>query len=213
VSGTDPNPKSEGPSPGSTKPLEAPKVISPNSSEKPAERRENGPGSTEPPTGAHGIPTPSGVVIDRVSHEDIPEICALYKRVWDPAPSGTPPEFLKSAVPTPLEFTSRMEGVTYFVAREGKRLLGIVGSAFSEGNCRLVDLAVDVDARRKGIATALILTAVDWARKNRATAVWVDALDRFTEAKALFQHLKFAPAGLLHRHRWNEDVRLFERVT
>jgi GNAT superfamily N-acetyltransferase len=168
------------------------------------------PSSAEPASEAHAIPTPAGVVIDRVSHEDIPEICALYKRVWDAPHAGIPTEFLKSAVPSPLEFTSRMEGVTYFVAREGKRLLGIVGSAFSEGNCRLVDLAVDGDARRKGIATALVLTAVDWARRNRANVVWIDSLDKFTEAKALFQHLGFAEAGQLRRHRWNEDVRLFE---
>ena len=168
------------------------------------------PSSAEPAPEAHPIPTPPGVVIDRVSHEDIPEICALYKRVWESPHEGIPAEFLKSAVPTPLEFTSRMEGVTYFVAREGKRLLGIVGCAFSEGNCRLVDLAIDVDARRKGIATALVLTAVDWAGKNHANAVWVDALDRFTEAKALFHDLGFKEAGVLHRHRWNEDVRFFE---
>ncbi len=168
-------------------------------------------GDSTPP--GHPIEAPPGVVIDRVSHEDIPEICALYKRVWDSPPAGVPAEFLKSAAPTPLEFTSRMEGVTYFVAREGKRLLGIVGCALSEGNCRLLDLAVDVDARRKGLATALVLTAVDWARKNHAAAVWVDALDRFAAAKGLFHHLGFAEAGLLHRHRWNEDVRFFERVT
>lgn len=167
-------------------------------------------GTAVPAPEAKAIPTPSGVVIDRVSHEDIPEISGLYKRVWEPPHAGIPAEFLKSAVPTPLEFTSRMEGVTYFVAREGKRLRGIIGCAFSEGNCRLVDLAVDIDTRRKGIATALVLTAVDWARRNRASAVWVDALDRFAEAKALFQHLGFAESGVLHRHRWNEDVRLFE---
>lgn len=168
------------------------------------------PSSAEPVPEGHAIPTPQGVVIDRVSHEDIPEICALYKRVWELHHDGVPAEFLKSAMPTPLEFTSRMEGVTYFVAREGKRLLGIVGTALSEGNCRLVDLAVDVDARRKGTAKALILTAVDWARKNKANSVWADALERFTGAKALFQHLGFVESGVLHRHRWNEDVRLFE---
>jgi GNAT superfamily N-acetyltransferase len=156
------------------------------------------------------IPTPPGVVIDRVSHEDIPEICGLYKRVWEGPPAGFPAEFLKSAVPTPLEFTSRMEGVTYFVAREEKRLRGIIGCAFAEGNCRLVDLAVDVDARRKGVATSLVLTAVDWARRSRASAVWVDALDRFSGAQALFRRLGFTEAGVLHRHRWSEDVRLFE---
>jgi GNAT superfamily N-acetyltransferase len=169
------------------------------------------PSSAEPAAEGRPIPTPPGIVIDRVSHEDIPEICALYKRVWEAPHPGVPTEFLKAAVPTPLEFTSQMEGVTYFVAREGKRLLGIVGTAFSEGSCRLVDLAVDIDARRKGTATALVLTAIDWARKNKANSVWADALDQFTGVKALLLHLGFAEAGVLHRHRWNENVRLFEK--
>ena len=172
----------------------------------------NPPSSAESPPEVHAIPAPPGIVIDRVSHEDIPEICALYKRVWESPHPGIPPEFLKAAIPTPLEFTSQMEGVTYFVAREGKRLLGIVGTAFSEGNCRLVDLAVDVDARRKGIGKALVLTAVDWAGKNHANVVWIDALDQFSAAKGLFHHLGFAEAGVLHHHRWNEDVRLFEKT-
>ncbi|MCI4351918.1 MAG: GNAT family N-acetyltransferase [Thermoplasmata archaeon] len=181
-----------------------------STADKPSVRRENGLASLDASGEAHAIAAPPGMVIDRVSHEDIPEICALYKRVWDSPPVGVPAEFLKSAVPSHLEFTSRMEGVTYFVAREGKPLRGIVGCAFSEGNCRLVDLAVDVDSRRKGVATSLVLTAVDWARRNHANAVWVDALDRFSEAKGLFHHLGFAPAGLLHRYRWNEDVQFFE---
>jgi len=170
------------------------------------------PSATESAPEVHAVPAPPGVVIDRVSHEDIPEICALYKRVWDSPPAGVPAEFLKAAAPTPLEFTSRMEGVTYFVAREEKRLLGIVGCAFADGSCRLVDLAVDTGARRKGIATALVLTAVDWARKNHAAAVWTDTLDRFVEAKGLLHHLGFTPAGVLHRHRWNEDVQFFETL-
>ncbi len=181
--------------------------------EKGSVHRENGTGAgTGPaPDAGAAVPTPPGVLIDRVSHEDIPEICALYRRVWEAVRAEVPPEFLKGAVPGALEFTSRMEGVTYFVARDGKRLLGAVGCAFSAGNCRLVDLAVDADVRRKGVGTALVLTAVDWARRNQAKEVWIDALARFQGAHALFRHAGFQEAGLLHRHYWNEDVKFFEK--
>ncbi len=158
------------------------------------------------------MPAAAIIVVDRVSTEDIPEICALYKRVWESPKADLPAEFLKAAVPSTLEFTSRMEGVTYFAAREGKKLLGIVGSAFAGGSCRLVDLAVDLEARRKGVGTALVTAAVDWARKNRANAVWVDTLARFPTAVQLFQQLGFIEAGILHRHSWNEDVRFLEKV-
>jgi GNAT superfamily N-acetyltransferase len=172
----------------------------------PGEKRPDGaePGATKAP--------PSGVVIDRVSHEDIPEICALYKRVWEGAKGDLPPEFLKTAIPTPLEFTSRMEGVTYFVAREGKRLLGAVGCAPSDGSCRLVDLAVDPDTRRKGVGAALLGFALDWARKNRLNSVWVQALAPFEAAAGLFRRSGFREAGTLHRLYYNRDVNFFERV-
>ncbi len=150
--------------------------------------------------------------VERVTTQDIPAICALYKRIWDPAPSGVPSEFAKAWIPTPLEFTSWMEGVTYFLVRRDGKLAGIVGAELRRGSCRLVHLAVDPDHRRQGVASALIATAVDWAKRSNATSVWADTLARFTTAGALFKRLGFCEAGLLHRHEWGEDVRYFERT-
>jgi len=159
-----------------------------------------------------GAATTGTVQVERITTQDVPAICALYKRVWDPAPPGLPAEFTKSWVPTPLEFTSWMEGVTYFAARRDGRLLGIVGAELRRGSCRLVHLAVDSEARRQGIGVALVTTAVDWAKRSNATSMWVDLLARFSEAAALMKRLGFAEAGLLHRHVWGEDVRYFERL-
>ncbi len=153
------------------------------------------------------------ISVGRITHQDVPEICALYKRVWDsPTSAGVPSELVKSWQPTPLEFTSWMEGVTYFAARRDGKLLGVVGCEVSRGNCHLVHLAVDPEARRKGIATALVAAGVEWARHANAGEVWADALAQFPAAVALFKHLGFSECGVLHRHEWNEDVRLFERT-
>jgi GNAT superfamily N-acetyltransferase len=158
-------------------------------------------------------PADGGSVVVRITHQDVPEICALYRRVWEsPLPPGLPPDLVKSWQPAPLEFTSWMEGVTYFAARRDNKLLGVIGCEVVHGNCHLVHLAVDPDARRKGIGTALVAAGVEWARHASASQVWVDALARFTGASALFKHLGFAECGLLHKHEWNEDVRLFERI-
>jgi len=151
-------------------------------------------------------------VVERVTTQDIPAICTLYKRIWDPAPAGVPPEIAKAWIPTPLEFTSWMEGVTYFLTRRDGKLIGILGVEVRRGSGRLVHLAVDPDHRRQGVASALILAAVDWAKRSNATSVWVDALGRFGNATALFKRLGFAEAGLLHKHEWGEDVRFFERL-
>ncbi len=157
--------------------------------------------------------TESGTIVERITHRDVPEICGLYRRVWEsPSHPGLSADLVKSWQPTPLEFTSWMEGVTYFAARREGRLLGVVGCEVTHGNCHLVSLAVDPEARRRGIATALIAASVEWARHANAAQVWADALSRFAAASALYKHLGFTECGLLHKHEWNEDVRLFERI-
>ena len=158
-------------------------------------------------------PGESPVSVERITHQDVPEICALYRRVWEPTHSpALPAELVKSWQPTPLEFTSRMEGVTYFAARREGKLLGIVGCEVAHGNCHLVHLAVDPEARRKGVASALVAAALEWARHANAAEMWVDALEQFPAAVALFKRLGFSECGVLHKHEWNEDVRLFERI-
>ena len=155
---------------------------------------------------------PGPLVVERITHQDVPAVCALYKKVWEADPIGLPAPLVKSWQPTPLEFTSWMEGVTYFAARRDGRLIGAVGCELRDGSCRLVHLAVDPECRRQGVATALLAAAIDWAKRSNAPAVWVDALARFTAGASLFRHLGFAERGHLRRHRWNEDVLLFERL-
>ena len=169
--------------------------------------------------GGERAPTPStklpdaAVTVGRITHQDVPEICGLYRRVWESPPNpGLPPELVKSWQPTPLEFTSWMEGVTYFAARRDGRLVGIVGCEVAHGNCHLVHLAVDPDNPAKGTGTALIAACVEWARHANAAQIWADALSRFPAALALYKHLGFSECGVLHKHEWNEDVRLFERI-
>ena len=152
------------------------------------------------------------VVVERLNHGDIPAISALYKRVFDSFKPELPQELLKSFVPTALEFTSWMEAVTYFAARREGRMIGAVGCEITDGSCRLVHLGVDPEARREGVATALVEAATEWALHNSNNSLWVDVLARFTGAAELFRRLGFAESGILHRHHVNEDVRFFEKL-
>jgi GNAT superfamily N-acetyltransferase len=161
---------------------------------------------------AGGMKPVGSLVVERITHQDVPAVCALYKKVWDAEPTGLPPELVKTWQPVPLEFTSRMAGVTYFAARRDGHVVGVVGCELKDGNCRLVHLAVDPDARRQGVASALLATAVDWAKHSNAVEVWADALARFAAAASLFKRMGFEECGLLHKHQWNQDVRLFERL-
>jgi GNAT superfamily N-acetyltransferase len=150
--------------------------------------------------------------VERVTHQDVTAICTLFKKVWDPSPSGVPVELVKSWQPTALEFTSWMGGVTYFAARKDGHLVGVIGSELLHGSCHLVHLAVDPDVRRTGVGSALVEASVEWAKKAKAASVWVDVLTGLAGPNALFPKLGFALVGVLHHHEWGEDVRLFERV-
>ena len=168
---------------------------------------------TDPPAAAkvEVMPRPE-VAVERVTHQDVNEVCALYKRVWDAQKGDLKPEMIKAWQPAPLEFTSWMEGVIYFVARRNGKVAGVVGLAVQHNSGRIVNLAVDPDLRRQGVATALIRAAVDWARHASCASVWADALTRFTAAADLLRHLGFQEIGVLHRHEWSEDVRFFEEL-
>jgi len=169
-------------------------------------------GGDRPSAAPEKMPPPVPWPVERITHQDVPAICGLYKKVWDADASGLPSELVKTWQPTPLEFTSWMEGVTYFVARREGRVVGAIGCEIRHGACHLVNLAVDPEVRRQGVASAIVAASVDWAKHANAPVVWVDALARFAAAGALFKHLGFAECGVLHKHEWNEDVRLFERL-
>jgi GNAT superfamily N-acetyltransferase len=151
-------------------------------------------------------------VVERITHEDVPAVCALYKRVADAQPPGLPPELVKAWQPGPLEFTSHMEGVTYFAARRDGRVVGAVGCEMHHGTGHLLMLAVEPDARRQGVATQLLTAAVEWAKRSNAPTLWVDALARLPAVGALLTRFGFVETGTLHRREWGEDVSLFERV-
>ena len=170
--------------------------------------REPTPPSPAPTTErAGGTP-----VVERITHQDVPAVCALFKKVWDAEATGLPSPLVKTWQPTPLEFTSWMEGVTYFAARRSGRVVGVIGCELREGSGHLVHLVVDPESRRQKVATALLAAAVDWAKRANLPEVWADVLGRFTAGRAFFAHLGFSESGVLHKHRWNEDVHLFERV-
>lgn len=152
------------------------------------------------------------LVVERLTHLDVNDICALYKRVWEAFRPELPPELIKAWQPTPLEFTSWMEGVTYFAARRDGRMIGGIGCRIADGSCQLVHLVVDPEHRRQGVASALTAAAIEWAKHSNSRSVWVDALAKFEGAAQVLKHLGFQEAGTLHRHYFGEDVRLLEMI-
>ncbi|MCL4324863.1 MAG: GNAT family N-acetyltransferase [Candidatus Thermoplasmatota archaeon] len=162
------------------------------------------------PSGAQSPPLT--IIVSQATHSDIPDICALYKKVWDEHKGKIPAEFEKTWQPSPLEFTSQMEGVTFFAARKDKKLIGILGCAMADGSARLVHIAVEPEHRKLGVGGALVASGIEWAKKSNASSIWTEPLTRFTHAIQLFKKLGFQEAGIFHRHLWKEDVQILEIV-
>jgi GNAT superfamily N-acetyltransferase len=182
------------------------------------ERSERSEKTEKRAEGTNGKPTETKekevkpLVIERLTHEDVPDMVQLLRRVWEPYMAGMPPEVQKQWQPTPLEFTSGMEGVTYFCAKRDNRLIGFVGCKLAAGACQLVNVAVDADHRRHGIGTALLAAALGWAQHANARSIYVEVLERFQDAKNMFRATGYKEAGDLHRHFFGEDVRLYEKI-
>jgi ribosomal-protein-alanine N-acetyltransferase len=74
--------------------------------------------------------------------------------------------------------------------------LGMALCRVAGGEAEILTLAVAPRARRRGIATALVLACVDAARGAGAEAVFLEAAVDNGPALALYRRLGFAAAGL-----------------
>jgi RimJ/RimL family protein N-acetyltransferase len=71
---------------------------------------------------------------------------------------------------------------------------------------RMLDLRVDYDFRRQGLATALVFSAINHARENRLRAVTAETLTDNQPAAALLAKSGFELAGVDERRRSNHDL-------
>ncbi len=85
----------------------------------------------------------------------------------------------------------RMRHVAAF---EGDRVVGFVSMCATFGSAQMRNLCVDSDHRGKGVATDLIKSLADIARREGIRTLWVNA--RFT-ATGFYTRLGFEPKGEL----------------
>jgi ribosomal protein S18 acetylase RimI-like enzyme len=109
--------------------------------------------------------------------------------------------------PTTLKEARRATPTSHFrIARDGKRVVGyaVTGRAGKRGY--LQRLAVEPDAKGRGVGTDLVHDAFRWLHKRGASTVLVNTQERNSRALALYERLGFVrqPDGLLVLH-WNRE--------
>lgn len=101
-----------------------------------------------------------------------------------------------------------MEGpplVTFASVRRGGRVLAKGRASVSEGWAGVTDMWVDPAARRRGLATNVLTTLLEWAEANGATSAYLQVVGSNAAARTLYERLGFrthhayrylvAPAG------------------
>ena len=138
------------------------------------------------------------------------EIASLYKNTWDEYRGRFPDALVRARQPSAEQMREWMRQDAYFVAKEGPRIVGVMGCSLRHGTCLLMHMVVDRRHRKRGIGSALTKKAIDFARKNGAIKVWLDTTPRLKEAITLYEKHGFVRCGHLRKHYWGEDVYLYE---
>ncbi|HXE57185.1 MAG TPA: ribosomal protein S18-alanine N-acetyltransferase [Gemmatimonadales bacterium] len=100
------------------------------------------------------------------------------------------------------------------VAEQGARPLGyVIGRAVS-GEGEILNLAVAPEARRRGIASALLDAGLAWLERRGAAEVFLEVRESNAAALALYRRHGFAPVGQRSAYYRNpvEDALVLRRA-
>ena len=109
------------------------------------------------------------------------------------------------------ELTCRLS--LWFVALEGERVVGYVGSQTVIDESDMMNIAVHPDFRRRGIAEALITALEEALREKGSHALTLEVRASNTPAIALYEKLGFVQAGIRKNYYRNpkEDARILRK--
>ena len=109
------------------------------------------------------------------------------------------------------ELTCRLS--LWFVALEGERVVGYVGSQTVIDESDMMNIAVHPDFRRKGIAEALIATLEEALREKGSLALTLEVRASNVPAISLYEKLGFIQAGIRKNYYRNpkEDARILRK--
>ena len=87
------------------------------------------------------------------------------------------------------------EGSIYYVAEIDGTLVGGCGifptEGLPEGTCELVKLYLHKDARGTGLGKQLLNTAMQWAKENGYTQVYLESMPELSKAVTIYENVGF----------------------
>ena len=101
----------------------------------------------------------------------------------------------------------------WLVAMEGEKLIGYVGSQTVMGETDMMNIAVDPDFRRKGIAEKLVETLVAELKARESHCLTLEVRASNEPARTLYEKLGFSQVGLRKNYYRNprEDALILRK--
>lgn len=95
-----------------------------------------------------------------------------------------------------------------FVADDGGKVVGFSVGKLVAGVCELESMAVDCEARERGIGAALVTAVTDWARANGAARIELEVRASNARAIRLYERAGLCREGLRtgYYHSPDEDA-------
>jgi putative acetyltransferase len=94
-----------------------------------------------------------------------------------------------------FELFNNTPGSFYFIALKDHQLVGGVGifptENLPEGTCELVKLYLHKDARGTGLGKELLNTAMQWAKENGYTQVYLESMPELSKAVTIYENVGF----------------------
>jgi len=94
-----------------------------------------------------------------------------------------------------FELFNNTPGSFYFIALKDHQLVGGAGIFPTEnlpnGTCELVKLYLHKDARGTGLGKQLLNTAMQWAKENGYTQVYLESMPELSKAVTIYENVGF----------------------
>jgi GNAT superfamily N-acetyltransferase len=138
-------------------------------------------------------------------------LAELYRRAWLGCERLLDARLAAHETSAPDEVASWfVGGFEIFRVRHDDRVLGAIRCCFPSSACLIDRLAVDPDARGRGVGHLLLDHAVGRARRAGVTRIWAQISPKLDTAHALFRSFGFRDASRVSAAYWGEDLVLLE---
>ena len=138
-------------------------------------------------------------------------LAELYRRAWLGCERLLDARLTADQASAPAEVASWFVGgfEVYRITHEGQ-MIGAVRCCFPSSACLVDRLAVDPNARGRGVGHLLLDHAVGRARRAGVTRIWAQVSPKLETAHGLFRSFGFRDASRFSAAYWGEDLLLLE---